>query len=112
MTDKIVVLSTCATAADGERLARQLVESRLAACVNVIPGARSFYRWKGVVEDSPEVVLIIKSSRTLFDALRLELEKAHSYEIPEVLALSVVEGSEGYLHWLDGELRTAVESQD
>jgi periplasmic divalent cation tolerance protein len=107
MTDKIVVLSTCATAADGERIARQLVESRLAACVNVIPGSRSFYWWKGVVEDSPEVLLIIKSSRGLFDALRLELEKAHSYEIPELLALSVVEGSVGYLNWLESELKTA-----
>jgi periplasmic divalent cation tolerance protein len=107
MTDKIVVLSACATEADGERIARHLVESRLAACVSLIPGARSFYWWKGAVENSPEVLLIIKSSRGLFDALRVELEKAHSYEIPELLALSVVEGSAGYLSWLERELKTA-----
>jgi periplasmic divalent cation tolerance protein len=104
MTDKIVVLSTCPTAEEGERVARKLVESRVAACVNVLPGTRSFYWWKGAVEDSPEVLLVIKTSRGLFDRLRTELEKVHSYEIPELLALPVVDGTADYLHWMDAEL--------
>jgi periplasmic divalent cation tolerance protein len=105
MTDKIVVLSTCADAAEAEKIARRLVEARLAACVNVIGGARSFYRWQGKIEDSTEFLLIIKSSRARFDALRAELERLHSYDVPEIVALPLVDGALNYLNWLDGELR-------
>lgn len=105
MTDKIVVLSTCSTAEEAARIGRQLVEKRLAACVNVVPGARSIYRWKDEIEDAPESLLIIKSRRGLFDALRAEIEKLHSYEVPEVAAVAIVEGSPGYLTWLGKELR-------
>ncbi len=104
MTDKIVVLSTCSGPEEAERIARRLLELRLAACVTVLPGARSFYRWKGALEDSPEWVLLIKSRRGLFEPLRAELEKVHSYEVPEVLALSVVDGAPDYLNWLETEL--------
>ena len=105
MTDKIVVLSTCADAAEAEGIARALVEKRLAACVNVLAGARSIYRWRGAVEECPEHLLIIKSRRELFDQLRSEIEKLHSYEVPEVLALAVTEGSHAYLSWLEHELK-------
>jgi periplasmic divalent cation tolerance protein len=105
MTDKIVVFSTCQTDEEAERLARFLVDRRLAACVNVIPGVRSFYRWKGAVEDASERLLVIKSSRELFPALRAALETAHSYEIPEALALPVLDGSANYLNWLDESLQ-------
>lgn len=104
MTDKIVVLSACESAEEAERLARHLVERRLAACVNIVPGARSFYHWKGVIEDESEWLLIIKSRRDLFSALRAEIGKMHSYEVPELLALPVIEGSDSYLSWLDREL--------
>lgn len=104
MTDKILVLSTCGTTEEAERLGRQLVEKRLAACVNVISGAKSIYRWQGEIEEASEALLVIKSRRTLFDAVRMELEKSHSYEVPEVIALAIVEGSLGYLSWLDKEL--------
>src|SRR5215471_13667729 len=99
MTNKIVVLSTCAIAADAERLAQALVEKRLAACVSVAPGLRSHYRWKGGVETSEEVLLVIKTSRERFAALQAELEKIHPYEVPEILALPVVEGAQNYLNW-------------
>src|SRR5690349_18567808 len=105
MTDKIVVFSTCSTLEEAEQIARKLIEERLAACVNVTTGMRSFYRWKGAVEDAAEFLLIIKSSRPLFERLRLELEKAHTYEVPEVLAVPVVEGSRNYLNWMENELR-------
>lgn len=104
MTNKIVVLSSCGSEEEAERLARRLVEERLAACVSVIPRIRSFYRWQGKIEDSPEYLLAVKTSRELFERLRLVLESAHSYELPEVLALPVVEGSPNYLEWLGKEL--------
>lgn len=104
MTDQIVVLSTCSTAEEAERLARLLVERRVAACVNVVPGVRSFYRWRGVVESADEWLLLIKSSRGLFASLSAALEHEHSYEVPEVLALPVVEGAANYLNWLSASL--------
>jgi periplasmic divalent cation tolerance protein len=109
MTDKIVVLTTCAAAADAERMARALVEGRLAACVNVVPGVRSFYHWKGATESGEEFLLIVKTSRDLFGALRAEMEKIHPYEMPELLALPVVAGAENYLSWLQSNLRGARE---
>jgi periplasmic divalent cation tolerance protein len=104
MTDKIVVLSACATEEEAEKLARTLIEARLAACVNIVPGARSIYRWQGAIESAPEWLLIIKSSRPNFGRLSAALEKAHSYQVPEVLALPVVEGAPNYLNWLEDQL--------
>lgn len=104
MTDKILVLSACDSEESAAALARTLVEQRLAACVNILPGARSIYRWQGKIEDSPEWVLIIKSRRDLFGRLREAIAKTHSYEVPEVIALPVVDGSLAYLAWLDREL--------
>ena len=103
MTDKIVVLCTCGSTEEADRIARMLVEQRLAACVNILPGARSIYRWRGAIESTAEWLLIIKSRRESFDRLRDALERAHSYEVPEILALPVVEGSTNYLNWLDQE---------
>jgi periplasmic divalent cation tolerance protein len=105
MTDKIVVLTSCAQQADAERLARALVAGRLAACVNVVPGVRSFYHWKGEIESAEEFLLIVKTSRDLFPELRAEMEKLHPYEVPELLALPVVAGAENYLSWLQFNLR-------
>src|ERR1700689_98518 len=107
MTDKIVVLNTCGSAEEAERLARTLVDRRLAACVTVISPVRSFYRWNGAVVDAAEWLLVIKTSRPLFERLQSALESTHSYELPEILALPVVEGSANYLAWIDGELRPA-----
>jgi periplasmic divalent cation tolerance protein len=104
MTDKIVVLSTCATEEQAVKLARVLVEARVAACVTMVPGARSIYRWQGAVESAAECLLIIKSSLQLFEPLRTALEKAHAYDVPEVLALPVVEGAANYMNWLEGQL--------
>jgi periplasmic divalent cation tolerance protein len=109
MTDKIVVLTNCGSAEEAAKIARALVEKKLAACVNVMPAVRSFYRWKGVIEDEQESLLVIKSSRALFNDLRVEIEKLHSYEVPEVIAVPIVDGSEGYLEWLDRELAAKLE---
>lgn len=105
MTEKIVVLSTCGSEEEAVRIAKRLVGEHLAACVNLIPRIRSIYRWQGKVEDSSEWMLAIKTSRERYDALATVLEAAHSYELPEVLALPIVEGSANYLAWLDAELK-------
>ena len=107
MTDKIVVFSSCANAADAEVIARALVERQLAACVTVVGHATSFYQWKGALEKSAECLLLIKTSRECFAELKTEMEKIHPYEVPEILALQVVEGSENYLNWMDLNLRAA-----
>jgi len=104
MTDKIVVLCTCASPEEAGALARRLVEARVAACASVVSGVQSVYRWKGQVESASECMLLIKSSRGAFPALRAEIEKHHSYEVPEILALGVVDGSVNYLGWLEAQL--------
>jgi periplasmic divalent cation tolerance protein len=104
MTDKIVIFSTCASAEEASRIARALVEKRLAACVNIGSPVQSVYRWKGAIEESPEIPLIIKSTRELFESVRAEIERMHSYEVPEVIALPIVEGAENYLLWFDREI--------
>ena len=100
MTGSIVILSTCGSEEEAARIARLLVERGLAACVNVAPGIRSFYRWEGRIESAAEWLLIVKSSPALFDAVVRAIEQAHSYQVPEVIALPVVAGSARYLEWL------------
>jgi periplasmic divalent cation tolerance protein len=107
MTDKIVVLNTCGSSEEAEQLARKLVEQRLAACVTVISPVKSFYQWKGAVADAAEWLLVIKTSRPLFARLGSMLASSHSYQVPEILALPVTEGSANYLSWIDGELQPA-----
>jgi periplasmic divalent cation tolerance protein len=104
VTDKIVVLTTCDSDQQAQSLARHLIEHRLAACVNILPGTRSVYRWKDNIEDAAEFLLVIKSRRDVFINLREAIASLHSYEIPEVIALPVIDGSEAYLNWLDREL--------
>jgi periplasmic divalent cation tolerance protein len=110
MTDKIVVFSTCASAEEAEKLARLVVERGLAACASVVPNVRSYYRWQGAVESADEHLLVIKSARRQFAALSAALERAHSYQVPEVLAVPVVAGAAAYLAWLEASL--APESEE
>jgi len=104
MTDKIVVLSNCSSPEEAEKIAHALVEKRLAACVNILPAVRSIYRWKDAIEDDQETLLLIKSSRALFNELRAEIEKLHSNEIPEAIAIPIVDGLERYLEWMGSVL--------
>jgi periplasmic divalent cation tolerance protein len=104
MTDKIIVLSTCASAEEAERIARQLLEKRLAACVNILAGTRSLYRWQGAIEEAAECLLIVKSRQGLWEELRAEIQRLHSYEVPEILLLPIDDGAPAYLNWLTAQL--------
>ena len=95
-----VCLCTAPSAEVGTELARGLVEAKLAACVNIVPGVRSIYRWQGEIQDDAELLLIIKTSRERFEAMRDWLIEAHPYDVPEVLALPVEAGADAYLAWV------------
>jgi len=101
MTDKIVVLATCGTVKEARRIARALVEARLAACVNIMPGAvESIYRWKGRIASAKERLVVIKTSRRRFAAVEREIRRLHSYQVPEIIALPVTQGSRDYMAWM------------
>ena len=104
MTDKIIVLSTCAKAADAQRIAKHLVDQRLAACVNIMPGVTSVYRWKGAVEAASEWMLVIKSRMDLVEAIEREFAAVHPYEVPELVVLPMVDGGKAYMGWLAAEI--------
>ncbi len=98
--DTLVVLTTAGSDEEGRALARILVEAHLAACVNVIPGVRSIYRWEGSVCDEGEVLLVSKTTRARFDALAAAIRKHHSYDVPEIVALPAAAVDPIYAQWL------------
>jgi periplasmic divalent cation tolerance protein len=101
MTDKILVLVTCGSRKEAAKIARILVERRLAACVSEVGGAvASTYRWKGKIESAREFLLIIKSTKKRFAALRDAILEVHSYDVPEIIALTIVGGLGEYLDWI------------
>lgn len=98
----IVVLTTCPDETIAARIARDLVESGLAACVSRVGPVHSTYRWQEAVQDEPEVLLVIKTVATRYLELEMRLKSIHPYEVPEVIALPVTSGSAEYLSWLQG----------
>lgn len=101
-----LILSTCPDADTAQRLARILVEERLAACVSLLPGAVSTYRWQGRVEEATEVQLLAKTPADRRDALMARLAELHPYELPEILAVETAAGLPAYLDWVTAETRT------
>jgi periplasmic divalent cation tolerance protein len=99
-----VVLSTCPDAQAAETVARALVDERLAACVNLVPGVRSIYRWHDAVEVADEILLVIKTTAPNVDALTARIAQLHPYEVPEVIALEATDVSDAYLAWLEGSV--------
>ena len=99
MTDYIVVFVT-APENEAPALAKTLVEERLVACVNLVPGLRSIYWWQGKVEDEPEVLCIMKTRSNLFESLRDRVRELHSYEVEEIIALPILAGNLPYLDWI------------
>jgi periplasmic divalent cation tolerance protein len=101
LSGRLVALSTVGSAEDADRLARALVERRLAACVNVVPGVVSHYRWQGELQRDEERLLVIKTRAERIEALRDALRELHPYELPELVAFEITAGSEAYLKWID-----------
>ncbi len=103
-TAALVVLTTTGERDEAERIARLLVQERLAACVQVAGPIRSIYRWQGEIETAEEWQLWVKTQRRLYDRVEQAIRAAHPYEVPEILALPVAAGSAAYLQWLGDEL--------
>lgn len=104
MTERLLVMTTVARAEDAEYLAREAVERRLAACVNLLPPMTSVYRWHGDVTREEERLVLFKTRADRFDALRDLLLEIHPYDVPEIVAVPLETGSDGYLKWLDDSL--------
>jgi len=101
MGESIVVLVSCGSEEEAIKIANSLVEEHIAACVNIISPVRSIYRWEGKIWDEKEWVLIIKTQKKRFEDLEKKVKSLHSYSVPEIIALPVVEGFASYLKWLE-----------
>jgi periplasmic divalent cation tolerance protein len=107
MTDKLIVLVTCGSAKEARRIAKAVVEQKLAACVNILDArVQSIYRWKGRIESAKEFLLVIKTSRRRFAMLEKKVRQLHSYDEPEIIALPIVAGARGYLRWIADSVRS------
>jgi periplasmic divalent cation tolerance protein len=109
MTDKRIVLTTASSEEEARKIARHLVEHKLAACVNIVPYVESIYRWQNKVESSREWLLLIKTTAEGFLAVRDAIGELHSYELPECVAVAVDDGSPEYLQWLADSVRAGEE---
>lgn len=104
MTEMLVVITTFANETDAARVSNALVDERLIACANLLPGARSLYRWEGAVADQAEVVVLMKTRKQDWTALLSRLHELHPYETPECIALRVAAGAPKYMAWLEAAL--------
>ena len=100
MTENIVVFIMAASDDEARRIATSLVDERLAACVNILPGCHSVFRWEGEVQEEDEVLLIVKTRAAAFPALERRVQELHSYDVPEIVALPINRGAQSYLDWL------------
>src|SRR5260370_13005815 len=100
MTEQRIVITTAGAEEEARKIARHLVENRLAACVNIVPQVESIYRWEGKVDSSREWLLLVKTSQERFPAVREAIRELHSYELPECVVINIEYGSSNYLDWL------------
>lgn len=98
--EEIVVFITASDEDEAAKIAKALVEARLAGCVNIIKDIRSIYSWQGKIEDEKEVLMVVKTQKPLFGPLTEKVKELHSYAVPEIIALPIIHGSEDYLKWL------------
>jgi periplasmic divalent cation tolerance protein len=106
MTDVRVVLTTASSTEEARRIANELVERRLAACVNIVTKLDSIFRWKDKLQESEEYLLLIKTNKGLFPKVRDAIKEMHSYELPECISLAVEDGTEEYLKWIDDNVES------
>ena len=97
---ELIVLNTADSMEVASKIARALVEGGAAACVNIVPGVRSIYRWQGKLCDDEELLLIIKTTESRFEDVRTKIRALHPYELPEIIAVSIAAGDTEYLRWL------------
>jgi periplasmic divalent cation tolerance protein len=100
MTDKRIVLTTAGSEEEARKIARHLVESRMAACVNIVPHVTSIYRWKENIEEAAEWLLVIKTTTPTFEKVSQAIVELHSYDLPECICLTIEGGSPNYLQWI------------
>ncbi len=105
MSKYYLVLSTIDDLSEAKEIARKLIEDQLVACVNVIPDIASIYRWEGKIEESEEVLILIKTVKYRLDELISKVKDLHSYDVPEIIAISIEEGSMNYLKWLSKNVK-------
>ena len=99
-----LILCTCPDQSSAEMLARLIVAEQLAACVSILPGVQSIYQWQGAIETAQEHLLLIKSHQSHFERLSCRITTVHPYDVPEIIALPITEGSVEYLKWIDASL--------
>jgi len=104
VTEMLMVFTTFANAEDAARAARTLVEERLIACANILPGVRSIYRWEGKVADQPEVMMLMKTRKQDWATLISRLHELHAYDTPECVAVRIAAGAPKYMAWLEAAL--------
>jgi periplasmic divalent cation tolerance protein len=100
-TDYQIILCTCPDKITAEKIARLLIEHKLAACVNIMPNISSIYRWQGQIECAEEVLLLIKARQDAYSALESLIKQHHPYQLPEIIAVAIERGLPDYLHWID-----------
>ncbi len=106
MSHYLLCLGTIDDPAKAAKIARALVEQKLAACVNILPNIRSIYRWKGEICDDSEHLMFIKTTADLFHQLQIAVKELHPYEVPEIIALKIDQGLPEYLQWIDESTRS------
>lgn len=103
--EALIVYITAPNEEEAAKIAKILVEERLAGCVNIVKDIRSIYSWQGKLEDEKEVLMIVKTRLKLFSALTSKVKELHSYTVPEIIAMPIVDGSEDYINWLQKATR-------
>ena len=103
-TQHIVILVTAKDKKEAHKIAQGLLKAKLVACANIIDGVQSFFWWQGKIDSSKEVLLVLKTKKTLFKKVAIKVKSLHSYQTPEIIALPIVRGSEEYLNWLKSSL--------
>ena len=106
-THLCLILTTAGSSEEAQRIAHALVERRLAACVNIVPGIESVYRWQGKIESAAEWLLVVKTRLEAFEPVRAALRELHSYELPECVMLKIDGGGPEYLEWIGNNVRTS-----
>lgn len=101
----IAVFVTCSSAAEAKAIAGALLSKRIVACANIISGVRSDFWWKGKIDSADETLLVLKTTRKNFAKAEKEVRRLHSYDVPEIIALPIVAGSEAYLDWIDKSVK-------